>query len=220
MPYRYKKRKRPIRKFVHWVSRKRAETIVQDDLFLHEPIFHAAEQLHNIQRAPNSRLIFIGTAMRPLFEAVRGLNEIEQKGNRKDCRYFITPTSHKMSERPEKYIPGLAAELIKRRIITPGKTEYYLVDWEFDGVTFAVLTKAIKQAMPAAKIHIISSRNIGTQKTIAEGIKLAENLDRPTVKDSALDKTRLKAAERWIPRWRYLQFQLALQEWLATRMKK
>ncbi len=60
---------------------------------------NAAEKL--LQRLPlprNGRMVFVGQAMFPLFEAVRAINEIEQVHQRRNITYFISPITYQFAE--------------------------------------------------------------------------------------------------------------------------
>lgn len=203
-------RRRVARKFVHWVPGHRTHRL-QNMYSEYAPIFHASEKLFDMKRTDDSRFIFLGMAMRPLFETIRGLNEQSSRFPRNDFRYFVSPPPENISEGGRGLIDAVKRTLIQRHIVTKGKSTYYLVDYRFEGRTFRLLSIAIKEISPNATIHPIDSYHLNV---VGRGIQYAEGMKRPTVKEYEGGKMRLRFSGT---SKNYMEFQYSLQEWLKEK---
>ncbi|MFH0970716.1 MAG: hypothetical protein V1776_04635 [Candidatus Diapherotrites archaeon] len=188
-------------------------------------VFTTARELVRFPREPNSRMIFIGTGMRPLFEAVRAMNEHFQEWGRKDFRYVIAPP-RRMDRDP--LVESMARFLTSRGIVSPGKKVYYLVDLQFTGGTFDFFSKVIQRIVPDAQIHRITQEYEHTKmnmRKVARGIVKGESFFLMMFKkswDSQKGEVVLAPymKKRLIPNNRYyLLFQLALQKWMRKMRK-
>ncbi len=179
---------RPTNKLVRWVSPARAQrgkVEAQRERF--QPIFDAARTIVTYPLPPQSRVLFIGTGMRPLFEAVRGLNEVLGKRVRNNFRYIRTPDTGGIA--PVFVNPGIVtsiSKILKQYKIVDAQTQnYYLVDFPTTGITFATLENAIRAVNPHAKIHRLGYTKKVSPKTsqrILHGIGMSEDIPRPTLK--------------------------------------
>jgi hypothetical protein len=191
----------------------------------HKEIFQTANQLYEMRRnVGDSRMVFIGTGMRPIFDTVRALNETDKKFPRNHFRYFVTPNSAGDRRHFPEFFKAVKTELVRRKIVTPGKKTYYIVDYMADGKTIDLLWSAIKELVPFASVILISNREHGRAGYPAvqtSGIDRAEVMLRPTTKIVSNGKVILSGeTEGHTGRENYRIFQYALQKWLEKRGKK
>lgn len=209
-----RKPRKPSEKFV---PRKNSTARKFNPTFLHprfRSIFSAAESIFRMPREENSRIIFIGTGMRPLFEAVRGLNEQTSQFPRKDFRYLITPPAQLISRESIPSIQLIRRELEKRGMVTPGKTTYYVVDRSFIGRTFNAVSTAIQMIAPNAYIRQIDNEIEGP---IGSGISQSDQIGRPASKKMVGNNTRLERSNSDRDAIEYLRYQRALRRWLHSK---
>ncbi len=228
-----RKERKPAKKFVATVSEARKREMDRkgpiEKYQSHDPrfnftagfhlIFRGAQILYRLPRKPNSRVIFIGSGMRPLFETIRGLNEIHKSFPRGDFRYLISTLPGGSSEGPN--IQSLIQTIRERKIVSSGKITYYIIDYQVHGRTIGAVIKAIKAVNPNAEVETIpvsASSDEGQLDKINTAIIIAEQMPRPTHKTS--EGKFLRDSEFEDMRWRrrrYLYFQHTLQEWLKTQ---
>jgi hypothetical protein len=138
-----KNKRRILEKFVFGrkVSagrRKRAEARIEGKRSYANAIFGGAETLLKIENPKESRLVFVGQAMRPLFEAVRGINEFEQVFPRRNIRYFVAPDGSF----------SFKNSVERQKIVSNKMQRYYVIDFtsnEGEFGTFSKIKKAIKK---------------------------------------------------------------------------
>ncbi|MBU2100836.1 hypothetical protein KKG83_06605 [Candidatus Micrarchaeota archaeon] len=149
--------RKPVRKFIKWNSskarRKRIEEVgrlIASKLGLeHEnlkktpkamskegikpyrifvnPIFRSAEQFLELGKTEKATFLFVGQGMRPLFEAVRGLNEIRSTFGRRKLKYFVTP-SNRNNNITNPSVEILKEELIRRKAVPKEAATVYIID--------------------------------------------------------------------------------------------
>lgn len=181
-------------------------------------ILRAAEFLYTKTLPPHSRMIFIGTGMRPVFDAVRALNETKQERSRRDFRYFVTPDQDTNREilqgGNERAIFMMAQSLMRRKIVVPKKKNYYVVDFNASGTTFRVLAMAIRRVAPNARVHNLYTK---IPQPMRNALFNSDAVGRPTKKE--LQNDRVVVLPGYFPyhNANYLSFQRAIHDWLRTR---
>lgn len=209
--------KNPLRK---WVGRRysperleRAKTGREETRFLHleghRLIFSAAEEI--LRKASDERacLVFAGMSMRPIFEAVRAINEVRRKIPRKRIVYVVTP-ERKITR--EKIIIRNQGNLKERLALKPGirtARRIIIVDYRWSGRTINALSKAVRKINPLAEVTHFTQEN-------HDGIHHAEGITKPTNKDSTGRVSPGNEQERRS----YLSFQIALQKYIDLIKKE
>jgi len=218
-------RRKPVKKFVSWkFSEERLERIkrvaqgkgaterhhsIYQDKKLHELIFQGAERFFNEKFPKNARFLFVGQGMRPLFEAVRGLNEIEQTFLRKSLRYIVSP--RKLDSSDSSLKEKFCQELLRRKLIPKGRKTFYIVDVTTDKKqTFKAICNAIKSINPEAVVELISQNH-----SVNFGVNYSESLQRPTFREG---RKIFRSLDEYADS--YLWFQKALQDYLKKKYQK
>lgn len=170
-------------------------------------ILKNAEKFLEIKYPENSTIIFIGTSMKPLFEAVRGLNEIRQALPRKGIKYAVISLS---------YAPGIEErrareervrkQFLRKGIPARGKKTFLIVDDRASGTTFGFIANMIKSINPDASVVEINQYN----ETLGQGIAFASIVARPTIKFPGGRLARSSKEDRM----QYLVYQRWLQSYL------
>lgn len=186
-------------------------------------IFTTAEKLLEAELKVKSmvdssrKIIFIGQAMRPLFEAVRGLNEVWQAFPRKNLKYVVTPTrvwfgKEIVKSEYTQQVSKISETLKRRNIIPKGKCDIFIIDYRIGGILFKAIYEAIREINPQAKLSMFSQDSF-----FGEGILAAEKLiPKPTVKENKASKTQLNASDE-IKRSQYILYQKLMQDWLEKK---
>lgn len=186
-----------------------------------QPIFDAAEGILDTINPDNTKLIFIGQRMRPLFEAVRAINEVRRRFKRRDVVYVVTPKSPDHlydghEEKKEMYPLHIARNVIpvlNSKGFSKGTPNVYIFDWELFGIQREGIEKAVLELNPKANITQINQHS----EVFGEGIGKSEDIDVPTSKDyfgkigDGIDQERKD---------KYLLFQKALQEYISKLESK
>lgn len=171
-------KRKPIRKFTERkFSRARLERLTYQPDYRYGYLFEAAHGLVKMPNPEKAVFIFLGQGMRPLFEAVRAINEIELSHTRKTFRYVVTPTFVSIPAADKD--AALAKTLAERRIVSRKTNVYYIVDWRARGENILGAARAIKSINPLAEVKEINQR-IGQ---FYIGITDAETIPVPTVKN-------------------------------------
>ncbi len=191
-------------------------------------IFAAAENLLETN-GQHTRLVFPARGMRPLFDAVRGLNEVWQVLPRRHIQLVNTPKggSFQVLLKDKHY------ELIRRGLgrIPKGRAKFTIVDALNSGHTYRAIATAIKQINPDAEVtHIPSTVRSETQKwnplTHAEadlfhqyrhilpGVEESDEFNHPTWKNK---DGKIGAGNQPDHYAEYLYYQQLLQEWLDRK---
>ena len=179
-------------------------------------IFSSAERILRIKVPANSRFVFVGRGMRPVFETVRALNEISATCGRKDLKYYVTPSEFselrkakflKPFEGLEAIIEQVRQELERKGIASRKKNHYFLVDESKTGFSVEILKRAIHAINPNARVDVLARQELG------EGISFSDFwIAKPTEKTAG----KPIAASREL-RDEYLLFQKALQDYLLQK---
>lgn len=168
-------------------------------------IFDAAEQLL-LTTPANEHLVFPGFGMRPLFEAVRGLNEVTGNRPRRRIRFVITPWSGRIT--PAKIPTHI--KLIRERIgRIPNVSQFAVVDYACRGYTYRAIRAAIRDVNPVARV-----RHLRQDSGPLQGIDDSEHFFRPAKKTE--DGYLVLPGEE-ADRAAYLLYQKLLQEWLDRK---
>src|SRR3989338_5019347 len=178
-------------------------------VFKIDAVFQAAEELVKYGRQNRGQFIFLGQSMRPLFESVRSLNEIERAVPRRNLKYIVTPKSSRVNF--QRDVETVKQNLLQRKVASEKQNTYFIVDVSFVCYTKKVVTEAIKRINPNAVV-------IDMQKgVIGEGIIAADaNLTVPTNKHWRTAKV---SPGQQHQRDHYLVFQQALQDYLKERRR-
>jgi hypothetical protein len=138
-----------------------------------------AESYLSRENLRQSTIIFPGTAMRPLFEAVRAINEVRKVIPRDRIRYLVTPSRKGTILRGKKMVRATDLPGIDRHGITLAKLpkikgkQAVVVDYADDGITAQWIRQAVK-----------SRRNIRTYlHEGGYGVYNAQYMSRPINKD-------------------------------------
>lgn len=209
MPSNYRKRT-PAKK---WVARKFSEKRMHAmepfgasiSWKNYEPIFNSAEVFLRMPIPARSRMLFLGQGMRPLFEAIRGINELTKTMPRASIRYIVIPENRKPDW--DKSVMVLAKKLEQLKIASKKLDKYFIVDNVDTGVTLEIIKKAILQINPKAEIQKMRTPFMDA------GINLSDEAPRPTKKDSS-GNLLPREKERTLG---FLAFQKALQDYLNKR---
>jgi hypothetical protein len=178
-------------------------------------IFQTAQALLDVV-SPGTRLIFPATGMRPLFDAVRGLNEIQRKLPRKNISYPLTnisrrlPTSQADIQRIQKQI---------KRIPENGRAKYLLIDCVMDGKTRDAIHQALTTINPHIQLQTVGKSEQtstiqltnGQTVNIGKGVLKSDMYARPTEKTL---QGKLQPSQRTAE---YLQYQQLLEKWLNQK---
>ncbi len=121
--------------------------------------------------------VFVGQAMRPLYEATIGIYGLQGGRPRKKFRYFVMPNRDMIRRNPEI----LRAQLKK---IIRAKSQFYVVDFSYRSLTYAnstfyLVSNAIKSINPGANVMPVNQNH----PLLGTGIKMAEHIPRPVGKD-------------------------------------
>ncbi len=169
-------------------------------------IFHAAEEILQMPMPKNSKIVFVGQGMRPLFETTRAINEYLQLHKRRTIRYFVAPSPSPWMDESDclKLMNNFVAKLSEFGIASKKTSNYFIVDRGPYGKTLSRITDAIKEINPEAKI--IAKSFTGTME--------ADNIMRPTLKNKAGDirKHPIKEISN-----SHLEFQRRLKDYLDNR---
>jgi hypothetical protein len=182
-------------------------------------IFNTAEKILHIENPRGTRLIFVGQAMRPLFEAVRAINQVEIVFPQRNIRYFISTAREFALDRDsgkmilKRRIGRISPVMQKLGIVSGGINTYCIFDFRSRGTTLDAITGAIKKIKPTAKVIEID----GDSKEFGPGINAAEAMPKPTRKSSS--GRLLPSADQEL-RNEYLAFQFELQKYLDERKAK
>ncbi len=214
--------KKHVKKFVgKSFSKRRRKRIRKADLdqsfkARFSAIIEAAEEIVRIEEPGKKRLVFVGQAMRSLFEAVRGLNQIDGTIPRRNVRYFVSPKMQSQYRvlASEKDIERFAEKFRNLGIVSSGITEYRVFDYRGTGITFQTIKYAIKKINPDAKILQVNQNKRGK---LGLGIRKAQRIARPTEKDA---EGILKGNKGLLDRTIYLAFQQKLHSYLAERLPR
>lgn len=165
-------------------------------------VFRAAKALYADAKENQATYIFLGQGMRPLFETVRGLNEIMGGFPRGKFRYFITP--EKLLSVPHDFVQELRQSgIIKGR-------RFVVVDYRHDGETFRRMKAAINEISVTAEVLLMDQRHL-------IGIGHADMLPKPTLKSIAGNLRAKPSSEQ---RDKFLLAQYYLQQMLQEEMKR
>jgi hypothetical protein len=223
--------KQRVRKYTRPVSAKRIERIptnwkgyTRHTEFTFPQIFRGADYIYRLSRPRDSRMIFLGTGMRPLYETIRGINAYRQQFTQRDFRYLTTfprtefPSESGKSANNERMINETMKVLQEKGIITRGKKTYYLIDFKGSGRTLQFLSKAIQRMVEGARVIQLTQvvQVNESSDPIKQGIYAAEGLERPYFKKRYPEHLQPENREAFLRESRrsYLQFQQALHEWL------
>lgn len=169
-----------------------------------------AEDMLADAKRQNATIIFIGQGMRPLFEAARGLNEINRTIPRKNLRYLVTPKIFepflKHKTRFESKIKEIIAD---KKVVPKGKRNVFVVDFVSFGRTLEAAKQAIESINSESIIYTLSSED----SRFGLGITAADRLPRPTKKQSITGDLQ-EAPFSELNKDTYLVFQKLLQEYI------
>ncbi|MBI4043575.1 MAG: hypothetical protein HY393_02070 [Candidatus Diapherotrites archaeon] len=228
LPLRKRRFRKPVKRHLFWVGAARAQRrSIASNPKKYQSIFAGAQAIHALPRIPHSRMIFIGRGMRPLFETIRGLNEIQPLHPRKYFRYFIAwnsnPSALKVNQ---EHAALLARQLQACKIVAKETNTYFIVDSPAFGTTFRTLRAAIKMIQPRARVLFLSYRgspqklDYPTLRIIRNGIGASDDVPRPTEKKHTGKIRPRLFSEEQADRDEYLSFQKTLQEFLSSKQKK
>ncbi|MFH1787858.1 MAG: hypothetical protein ABH834_00570 [Candidatus Altiarchaeota archaeon] len=170
-------------------------------------IFSTAEEIAAAAGDIDGTIIMLGTSLRPVFEAVRGINDQDTAFSKKKVRYLIIPDK---TGNPAQDIEVIRRQLEHKRIVRPGKNKFHILDFGVEGVNFGLTERAIHALNPDAEVVEYWPKR-------KEGLGMAEHLRRPTQKDG---EGQLSASEDEISRSAYLVFQKSLFDYLQERQAK
>ncbi len=199
-------------------------------------IFETAERL--IGRADSkTAIVFVGQGMRPLFESVRAINELNKTVPAKNLIYVVTPefsyksAGHHIKAAGKASLAGTAeggraieehrVALVKNRLLKhkrgiAKKKRILIVDYrapEFSiGSNMRTIKDAIKSINPSTEVI-----ELAREESLSYGIYTAEHLKHPTTKDF---DGNLSRSENKLERDEYLLFQRELQKYLTGKKKK
>ncbi len=179
-------------------------------------IFRVAERmLKDINRSQEKgRFIFVGQRMRPFFEAVRGLNEIEQVCPKNNIRYFVTPQARGEGSLPKQdKLEIIRKGLINGRIVSRDMNVYRIVDTVTEGRTTTLLRRAISEINPGATVLRITQHH----RRYGNGVSHSSQIAIPTVKSP---KGKISGSKSFWDRNEYLAFEVELQDYLNRKMAK
>lgn len=176
-----------------------------------ETIFKAAEAFHAGLK-PGVHVIFPGMGMRPFFEAVRGLNELNRRIPRKHLHYFVMPDPvwFESFEGYDFIDPPPFRERIGEMAGSGNPKEFLVVDYQHRRNTFNAIEQELKRVNPKSKVTFLNQYD----NVIGDGVYSAEGYPHPTEKTLA---GHLRQEPREAHRGAYLLFQRELQAWLERK---
>ncbi|MDO8647934.1 MAG: hypothetical protein Q7R70_06000 [Candidatus Diapherotrites archaeon] len=224
-------RKLPKKFFGSTFSRKRLERItnaeariaknalafpINDPIVLNH-VFEASQKILQYHAVPNSCFLFVGRGMRPIFETVKALNARNRRRSMRDFKYFVNPFT------PLDYVQETSATIDKQRltalaknsilksgVFSQKKSVYYIVDAEYSGLTFEIISNALKSLGGNVQAIKLSSAKLG------RGINLADQLfPKPTLKQ----ENGLQSPADLESRNGFLLFRKAMGEFLEKKFK-
>jgi len=177
-------------------------------------IINGAEAILRTENPEKKRLIFVGQGMRPLFEAVRGLNQIDGAIPRRNIRYFVSLKSKHTLLGKKSQVRRTAKKIGKLGIVSNGIEEYLVFDYSGQGDTFRTIQKAIRKLKPRAKVSNLHQKSTGE---VGRAILFAQNVSKPTVKDA---NANLSENPFLVHKNAYLSFQAMLHDYLRARLPR
>jgi len=95
-------------------------------------IFDIGERFAKFQNPKKGTFIFVGQAMRPLFETVRAINEVEGANARKTFRYVVAPKAGTIFSQDS--IRELTRKIEESGIVSSKQNQYFVVDTSLEGI--------------------------------------------------------------------------------------
>ncbi|GEM_PF-6549272 len=208
----------PARKFTDRKFANRLDSVLFGRAYTHNfaekttGLFRGAEAIVQAAKTQPGTYIFLGMGMRPLFESVRAINELDKAHSRGTFRYVVMPH---ISFRGISADQALAVKdkLVKKGIVSQKQSKYFIVDMT---TSQAWQTRAVAGAItslnPRAEIATINQDH----PILGNGVAISENMPRPTGKDRLGN---IVPPGNKIKQEKYLAIQHALQKYLSARLK-
>lgn len=133
------------------------------------PIFRAG--LKFMELDPSTRYIFLGQSMRPFYETVWHLNQIEKRIPPQNLVYYVLPRTREESIKTLEKQSLVKEQLKQRNIVEPSQARYCVVDYCGKGRVRGPVKKAIRSLLKNANVSFIDQDDM----RVGEGVWASEN---------------------------------------------